>query len=122
MQKFPRRWDKITCINFLQRKIIILSIAYYELSQNLIDDSLFDKYCKQLVSMHKEHGDISDTEYGYAFGDDFDGSTGFYLYYNLNEHDKEYLYHITYHIIHHNSFPEAVHVTQQTPKKKGKLF
>ena len=58
MQNFPRRWDKLTCINFLQRKIIILSIAYYELSQNLIDDSLFDKYCKQLVSMHKEHGAI----------------------------------------------------------------
>ena len=38
MQRFPRRWDKITCINFLQRKIILNAIAYYELDSPRLSD------------------------------------------------------------------------------------
>ena len=89
MQRFPRRWDKITCINFLQRKIIINSIAYYELDNPVLSDKQYDELCKQLVSL-QEDIDLNLTQYGYCMSG-FDGSTGFDLYGKLNDHDKDYL-------------------------------
>ncbi len=90
MQKFPDDWDLKTKIEFLQRKIILNSIAYYEYDTNFLSDRYYDSICRQLVAMHEEYGDISDTQYGYAFGG-FDGSTGFDLYYRLTDEDREYL-------------------------------
>lgn len=119
MQRFPRRWDKKTCIDFLQRKIIVLSIIYYELSQNVVDDSVFDSYCRQLVQLHSEYGDISSTQYGYAFGDDFDGSTGFYLYDALTPKDQDYLMLIARCVLRGNIQRPQV---EPKIKKKGKLF
>ena len=96
MQKFPRRWDKITCINFLQRKIILNAIAYYELNTNKLSDKQYDELSRQLVDMQKGV-DIKDTQYGYIFYD-FDGTTGFDLYHRLNDYDKKYLYNIACHV------------------------
>ena len=95
MQRFPRRWDKITCIDFLQRKIILNCIAYYELNTNKLSDKEYDDLSRQLVNMQGDPNiDImNDTQYGYCMHD-FDGSTGFDLYYRLNEHDKKYLMNI----------------------------
>lgn len=92
MQRFPRRWDKITCIDFLQRKIIVNCIAYYELNTNKLSDKEYDDLSRQLVMMQEDPNiDIMhDTQYGYCMYD-FDGSTGFDLYHRLNEHDKQYL-------------------------------
>lgn len=111
MQKFPRRWDKLTCINFLQRKIILNCIAYYELNTNRLSDKEYDELSYQLVELQKDV-DIQDTEYGYAMYD-FDGSTGFHLYDRLNTHDREYLMNIACH---------ALHISIRKPKKKGGLF
>ena len=95
MQRFPRRWDKITCIDFLQRKIILNCIAYYELNTNKLSDKEYDDLSRQLVTMQGDPNIdiINDTQYGYCMHD-FDGSTGFDLYYRLNEHDKKYLMNI----------------------------
>lgn len=93
MQKFPDNWDLKTKINFLQRKIILNSIAYYEYNTNFLSDRYYDSISKQLVELHKEYGDISDTQYGYAFLD-FDGSTGFDLRYRLTDLDRRYLEHM----------------------------
>lgn len=92
MQRFPRRWDKITCIDFLQRKIIVNCIAYYELNTNKLSDKEYDDLSRQLVTMQGDSNiDIMhDTQYGYCMYD-FDGSTGFDLYHRLSEHDKKYL-------------------------------
>ena len=89
MQRFPRCWDKITCINFLQRKIIINSIAYYELDNPVLSDKQYDELCKQLVFLQDDI-DLNLTQYGYCMIG-FDGSTGFDLYGKLNDHDKDYL-------------------------------
>lgn len=89
MQKFPRRWTLLDKVNFLQRKIILNSIAYYKLSVSPLSDREYDELSKQLVEMQKDI-DISDTQYGYVMND-FDGTTGFDLYNKLNENDKEYL-------------------------------
>lgn len=89
-QNFPHEWDLKTRINYLQRKVILNSIAYYLYDTNFISDHYYNEIAHQLAEMHAEYGDISDTEYGYAFGE-FDGSTGFDIYYRLKKKDREYL-------------------------------
>ena len=89
MQTFPRRWDKITCVNYLQRKIILNAIAYYELDTSPLSDKVYDELSRQLVELQKDI-DIQSTQYGYVMYD-FDGTTGFDLYSRLNNKDKGYL-------------------------------
>lgn len=113
MQRFPRGWDKITCINYLQRKIILNSIAYYELNTSKLTDREYDKLSKQLVVLQKDI-DIQQTQYGYVMYD-FDGTTGFDLYHRLNLSDKKYLMNIALNIFGGNNKPV-------TRKKKGGLF
>ena len=98
MQKFPDDWNLKTKIEFLQRKIILNSIAYYNHDTNFLSDLEYDSISKQLVALHEEYGDISDTQYGYVF-EGFDGSTGFDLYYSLNDHDQAYLSNMVRHRI-----------------------
>ena len=90
MQQFPSDWNLKTKIEFLQRKIILNSIAYYEFDTNFLSDRYYDSICKQLVELCNEYGDISDTMYGYTMRD-FDGTTGFDLVYRLNDKDRLYL-------------------------------
>lgn len=113
LQKFPRRWDKITCINFLQRKIILNCIAYYQLNTNKLTDKEYDELSKQLVSLQKDIN-INDTQYGYIMYD-FDGTTGFDLYDRLNASDRQYLMNIACHLL-------QVSTRKTKTKKKGGLF
>lgn len=113
MQKFPRRWDKITCINFLQRKIILNSIAYYELNTSRLTDKQYDELSRQLVDMQKDVN-IQDTQYGYVFYD-FDGTTGFDLYHRLNENDKKYMMRLC-------SWLFVKTLKNNKKKRKGNLF
>lgn len=102
MQKFPDGWNLKDKIEFLQRKIILNSVAYYEYDTNFLSDKFYDSMCKQLVELQHEYGDVSDTQYGYAFCD-FDGSTGFDLYFRLTEKDRDYLLNILKHQIYGGS-------------------
>ena len=113
MQMFPRRWDKITCINYLQRKVILNAIAYYELDTSPLSDKEYDELSRQLVEMQKDI-DINNTQYGYIM-QDFDGTTGFDLYDRLNASDKQYLMNIACHALH-------VSPRKSKTKKKGGLF
>lgn len=94
--KLPMRyWDIKTKIEYLQRRIIVYSIAYYELNNNIVSDKYYDEISKQLVVLQNENKSVvKETMYGYVFHD-FDGSTGFDLYDKLNKKDKEYLMEIT---------------------------
>lgn len=94
IQDFPEDWSLLEKINFLQRKIILNSILYYHYDQNALSDHFYDRICRQLVQLHEEYGDISDTEYGYVFYD-FEGSTGYHLFNRLTIDDKDYLMLIT---------------------------
>lgn len=116
MQKFPRRWDKITCINFLQRKIIINAILYYELNASPLSDKEYDELSRQLFELQKDI-DIQKTQYGYVMYD-FDGTTGFDLYSRLNEHDQKYLISIA-RIATNYITPK---ISDLKKKRKGGLF
>ena len=77
-------------IDFLQRKIIIHSYIYYERGDNVISDSQYDVMCKRLVTYKNEYPDLwVKSEYYKQFGDDYNGATGFTLYHDLNEKQKQ---------------------------------
>lgn len=84
--------EKILRINFLQRKILLNSMMYYQHDKSFISDFHYDECCKELVKLQKAYGPdfIDDSMYGYVFYD-FDGSTGYHLYYRLTEKDKYWL-------------------------------
>lgn len=90
-----RYWNNKTRIEYIQRRIIVFSIMYYELSESPLDDKQYDSIAYQLVEyMNTTPKEILEqTKYWYVFYD-FDGSTGFYLPYRLTEEDKDYLYKI----------------------------
>ena len=81
--------NKLKC-EYLQRLIIVHSIIYYELSDNVIDDKQFDILCKQLLDLQKETYNYEQTYY-YDLFKDFKGETGYYLYDRLKPEDKFYL-------------------------------
>lgn len=84
-------WSDKQKINWLERYIIIHSILYYELHENIIEDFQYDKAGKQLLKLKKKIGnEFKETEYYYVFRD-FDANTGFYIYDRLTEYDKSYL-------------------------------
>lgn len=83
-------WDLITKINYLQRRIILCSISYYELEGSSVTDKQYDDWCKELIELMKSCPNVEESEYWYVYYD-FDGSTGFHLYHRLNDKDKEYL-------------------------------
>lgn len=95
-----RYWNNKTRIEFLQRRIIVFSIMYYELNESIISDKQFDDISHQLVEyMNTTDKEILEqTQYYYVLKD-FDGSTGFYIYDSLNEKDKKYLTNMSKHII-----------------------
>ena len=76
----------------MQRHIIVHSILYYELNTTVISDSEFDFLSKQLVELQKQVSkeELEKSQYYYVFYD-FDGNTGFDLWYRLKDSDKEYL-------------------------------
>lgn len=94
--KMPMRyWDIKTKIEYLQRRIIVYSIAYYELNNNIVSDKYYEEVSNQLLVLQKENKSVvKETMYGYIF-QDYDGSTGFDLYHRLNKKDKDYLMEIT---------------------------
>lgn len=94
-------WDNKTRIEYLQRRIIVFSIMYYELNISPLTDKQYDSISYQLVEyMNTTPKKILEkTKYWYAFYD-FDGSTGFHLPDRLTKEDKTYLYKIASYVKH----------------------
>lgn len=86
-------------ISYLQRKIIICSIIYYEMNESIISDKQFDEEARQLVNLQKQNKkDLNKSEYYYCMKD-FDGSTGFDLFGRLKKYDRVYLTHLAKYIL-----------------------
>lgn len=85
-------WSTKTIMSYIQRRIIVYSIMYYELSESCISDKDFDELSHQLVELMKStpKGICKKTEYWYCMYD-FDGSTGFDLPDRLTDSDRDYL-------------------------------
>ena len=88
--KFPVTYSKLEQIECLQQMIIVCSIVYYDMDDNLISDYEYDKCCKQLVELQSDCEESKQSKYWYAFHD-FDGTTGFDLFSRLNDKHQELL-------------------------------
>lgn len=74
----------------MQRRIIVYSYIYYELNDNAISDKDYDALCKKLVKYKNDYPDLwKESEYYKQFGDDYNGATGFNLFHELNDRQKE---------------------------------
>lgn len=74
----------------MQRFIILHSYIYYELNDNVISDPDYDKRARELVKYKNEYPELwKSSEYYKQFGDDYNGSTGFTLYYDLDENQQK---------------------------------
>lgn len=51
---FPETWSTTSKISHLQRRVLIYSIAYYEYSESIVSDVMYDAISKQLVQMQRE--------------------------------------------------------------------
>lgn len=93
-------WSKKLRMDYLQRRIIVYSIQYYELSDTCVDDKLYDAVAHQYLwyIRNSEKEEQERTTYWYVFYD-FDGSTGFHLYGRLDDYDRRYLKHIAGHVL-----------------------
>ena len=87
---FPESWDEVTCITHLQRRILLYSIAYYEFDESPVSDYFYDELAHELVDRMRKCENVKDTMYYYAFYD-YDGSTGYHLYYRLTNEDRNHL-------------------------------
>lgn len=77
-------------IDHLQRKIIVHSYIYYELNNNVLTDQQYDKLSKELTALKQDYPDLwKNSEYYKQFTDEYNGATGFTLYHDLDEHQKE---------------------------------
>lgn len=84
-------------IDFLQRYIIVHSYIYYELNRSVISDKQYDAKAKELVRYKNEYPELwKQSEYYKQFGDDYNGATGFTLYFDLTERQKEIIKSIAY--------------------------
>lgn len=82
-------WSTKTKIEYIQRRIIIASIQYYELNKTVIEDYQYDGISHQLVELINESPkEFKKTKYYYCFKE-FDGSTGFDLPGKLNRKNKD---------------------------------
>lgn len=85
-------WSNSAKMSYLQRRIIVYSIMYYERSESCVSDKYYDGISYQLVDMMREYGweEYRKTTYYYAMHN-FDASTGFNIPSKLTKHDRAYL-------------------------------
>lgn len=84
-------------IDFLQRYIIVHSYIYYELNSNVVTDREYDEKAKDLVMFKNKYPDFwKSSMYYKQFGDDYTGATGFTLYHDLDDRQKEIIRSVVY--------------------------
>lgn len=85
-------WDIPAKLSYLQRRILVYSIMYYECDESCVPDYIYDGISHQLVRLQEQatEAELQASTYGYAFVD-FDGSTGFDLPSRLTQEDKAHL-------------------------------
>lgn len=94
MVKFNENMTMVDRIDSLARWIMVNSIIYYELNNNIVTDRMYDDNSKVLAVLIKEHPQYSKQCYYWYVIHDFDGNTGFDLKDRLTEFDKTHLYNI----------------------------
>ncbi len=91
-------------IDFLQRFILVHSYIYYELNNNVISDKFYDEKSKELVQLKNQHPELwKNSMYYRQFGDEYNGSTGFTLFYDLEKSEQDKIRHIALVMLYHGN-------------------
>lgn len=93
-------WSDSAKISYLQRRIIVWSIMYYEHNESCVPDHVYDSVSHQLAELQRKASkeEFEKSTYYYAMHD-FDGNTGFDIPSRLTKKDRQYLTHIA-NIVH----------------------
>lgn len=85
-------WKVSSKLTYLQRRILVYSIQYYEFNENCVSDRYYDACCIQLEQMLKtcDEEDLKQSKYYYVFYD-FTAGTGFHLFSRLTKEDQKHL-------------------------------
>lgn len=85
-------WSKSSKISYLQRQVLLMCIAYYDLDESYVTDMQYDSISKQLVEMQNSatEKEMRKTTYHHVFYD-FEGSTGFNLISRLSDEEYRWL-------------------------------
>lgn len=85
-------WSNSAKISYLQRRIIIWSLMYYEYDESCVSDYEYDSVSRQLVELQNKASkeEFKKSTYYYAMHN-FDGSTGFDIPSKLTKEDRQYL-------------------------------
>ena len=111
-------WSDSTKISYLQRRIIIYSIMYYEQNESCVSDKYYDDISKQLVDLQNScnEDDFKKSTYYYAMYD-FDGSTGFDIPSRLTKEDYNYLTIIASHV--HKQWKDSTKIKRRKRRKQN---
>lgn len=71
--------DIAELINRRRRQILVHSVIYYELNNNIISDATWSEWAMELVELQKQYPDIAASCVYHDAFKNFDGSSGFYL-------------------------------------------
>ena len=62
------------------RQLLIHSYLYYKLNMSIIEDATFDRWCAELVELHREHPELAECAEYYNVCKNFDQSgSGFFI-------------------------------------------
>lgn len=90
-------------MDFLQRFILVHSYIYYELNNNVISDKFYDEKSKELVRLKNQYPELwKSSMYYKQFGEDYNGATGFTLFYDLSKSEQDKIRHIALLVLYHN--------------------
>ena len=74
--------EQLKIADLIQRRrlqLLVHSCIYYELDQNMIADTRWDEWARELVALQKEYPSISEKVIWYDAFKDWDASTGAFL-------------------------------------------
>lgn len=97
---FSKSFTPLEKIQLLQRSILVNSMAYYEMNENILSDFDYDDNAKQLAELKKEYPDSFNKSRYYEYFHDYCGedgvhmTSGFDLLERVRKRDNELYRHI----------------------------
>ena len=62
------------------RQLLIHSYLYYRINTSIIDDSTYDRWCRELVELHRKYPEIAECAEYYSYCKGFDQSgSGYFI-------------------------------------------
>lgn len=75
--------NKLELINRRRRQILVHSYLYYKMNTNLINDFMFDMWCKELVQLQLQYPNESKQGVFYKVFSKWSGFSGYDLFSNV---------------------------------------